>query len=43
MLGSLFPVVTVLLAFTVRGERLSGLQSAGVVSAFAGVGLVSMR
>ena len=43
VLGSLFPVVTVLLAFTVRGERLSGLQSAGVVSALAGVVLVSMR
>ena len=43
VLGSLFPVVTVLLAFTLQGERLSRVQGAGVASALAGVVLVSMR
>jgi drug/metabolite transporter (DMT)-like permease len=41
--GSLFPVVTVGLAFTFGGERLSRLQALGVASAIVGVVLVSLR
>jgi drug/metabolite transporter (DMT)-like permease len=41
VLGQLYPVVTVLLARIVLGERLSGGQAAGVASAFAGVALIT--
>ena len=41
VLGQLYPVVTVLLARVVLGERISGLQAAGVVSAFGGVALIT--
>src|SRR5215207_2029334 len=42
VLGSLFPLVTVGLAFA-AGERLSRAQSLGVVAALAGVVLVSVE
>jgi drug/metabolite transporter (DMT)-like permease len=41
VLGQLYPVVTVLLARVVLGERISRGQGAGVVSAFAGVALIT--
>jgi len=41
VIASLYPVTTVLLARGVLGERLRGVQAAGVVLAFAGVGLVA--
>jgi uncharacterized membrane protein len=41
VVGSLYPVATVLLARAVLGERLRPLQSAGVVAALVGVALVS--
>ena len=41
VLGSLYPVVTVLLAYALLHERLTRLQRAGVVAALAGVALVS--
>jgi drug/metabolite transporter (DMT)-like permease len=41
VLGQLYPVVTVLLARVVLGERISPGQGAGVVSAFAGVALIT--
>ena len=43
VLGSLFPVITVGLAFALLGERLGRLQGVGVVAALAGVVLVSLR
>jgi drug/metabolite transporter (DMT)-like permease len=43
VLGSLFPVVTVTLAFAVLGERLSRSQALGVAAALVGVVLVSLR
>jgi drug/metabolite transporter (DMT)-like permease len=43
VLGSLFPVITVGLAFALLGERLGRLQGVGVVAALAGVALVSLR
>jgi drug/metabolite transporter (DMT)-like permease len=42
VLGSLFPVVTVGLAFA-AGERVSGVQAAGIGAALAGVVLVSVH
>jgi drug/metabolite transporter (DMT)-like permease len=41
VVGSLYPVVTILLARGVLSERLSQVQGAGVVAALAGVALVS--
>ena len=41
VLGQLYPVVTVLLARLVLGERISRGQGVGVVSAFAGVALIT--
>jgi drug/metabolite transporter (DMT)-like permease len=41
VLGSLYPVVTVLLARVVHHERLAAVQNAGVVAALAGVGLIA--
>jgi drug/metabolite transporter (DMT)-like permease len=43
VLGSLFPIVTIALAFVVGGERLSRVQGIGVAAAIAGVVLVSAR
>jgi drug/metabolite transporter (DMT)-like permease len=41
VLGSLYPVATVVLARWLLGERLSGGQNAGVVLALSGVGLLA--
>jgi drug/metabolite transporter (DMT)-like permease len=41
VIGSLYPVMTVLLAWGVVGERISRLQLAGVITAMAGVAMVS--
>lgn len=41
VVGSLYPVITVLLARVVLGERLRRVQLVGVVAAFTGVALVS--
>jgi drug/metabolite transporter (DMT)-like permease len=41
VLGSLYPVSTVLLARVFLRERLTGLQAAGVVAAFAGVAFIA--
>jgi len=41
VVGSLYPIATVLLARAVLGERIRPLQQAGVVLAFFGVGLIS--
>ena len=41
VLGSLFPVVTVVLAHLVLGERISAVQRVGVAVALAGVAIVS--
>jgi len=41
VLGSLYPVVTVLLAGVVHGERLRSVQTVGVVGALAGVVLIA--
>jgi len=40
VLGSLYPVATVLLARTVLHERLRAIQQAGVVVTFGGVALI---
>jgi drug/metabolite transporter (DMT)-like permease len=42
VLSSLYPVVTVVLARAVLGERLSGPQAVGVAAALAGAALVSV-
>ena len=41
VLGSLYPVATVVLARAVLGERLAAIQIAGVTAALAGVGLLA--
>jgi drug/metabolite transporter (DMT)-like permease len=41
VLGSLYPVVTVLLAHVLLGERLTRAQQAGVVVALAGVAAIA--
>jgi drug/metabolite transporter (DMT)-like permease len=41
VLGSLYPVVTVLLAHTLLGERLTRTQRAGVLVALAGVAVIA--
>jgi drug/metabolite transporter (DMT)-like permease len=43
VLGCLFPLVTVTLAFAFLGERLSRAQAAGVAAALMGVVLVSLQ
>jgi uncharacterized membrane protein len=43
VLGSLYPVATVLGARFVHGERMRPVQNAGVVSALAGVALIASR
>jgi drug/metabolite transporter (DMT)-like permease len=42
VLGSLFPIVTVILAFRFLHERLHKVQYAGVILAVAGVALISL-
>ena len=42
VLGSLYPVSTVLLARFVLHERMSATQAAGVAAAFVGVGLIAL-
>ncbi|MEZ5096779.1 MAG: EamA family transporter [Nocardioides sp.] len=42
VLGSLYPVVTVLLAWALLGERLQRVQQVGVAAALAGVALISL-
>jgi drug/metabolite transporter (DMT)-like permease len=42
VLGSLYPVATVVLARWLLGERLSGGQNAGVALALTGVGLLAV-
>lgn len=42
VLSSLYPVVTVALARVFLGERLSGIQAAGVVAAFGGIALIAV-
>ena len=42
VLGSLFPIVTVGLAFA-AGERVSGVQAAGIAARLAGIVLVSVH
>jgi drug/metabolite transporter (DMT)-like permease len=41
VLGSVYPIATVLLAHVVLGERITGVQRLGVLCAFAGVAFVS--
>jgi drug/metabolite transporter (DMT)-like permease len=41
VLGSLYPVVTVLLARVIHGERLAGVQNLGIVLALGGVALIA--
>ena len=41
VLGSLYPVMTVLMARLIHGERLGGVQTAGVVGALSGVVLIA--
>lgn len=41
VLGSLYPVATVMLAYLVLGERVYGIQRAGVAAVFAGVVMMS--
>jgi drug/metabolite transporter (DMT)-like permease len=43
VVGSLFPVVTVGLAFLLDGERLAARQAAGVIAALVGVVLLSLH
>ncbi|MFC7488550.1 DMT family transporter [Knoellia sp. CPCC 206453] len=42
VLGSLYPVATILLARIVLGERLRTIQQVGVVCALAGAGIISL-
>jgi drug/metabolite transporter (DMT)-like permease len=42
VLGSLYPVTTVLLARTLLGERLSGGQATGVAGTLLGVALIGL-
>jgi drug/metabolite transporter (DMT)-like permease len=41
VLGSLYPVVTVLLARVFLGERVRRVQEVGIVAALAGVALIA--
>ena len=42
VLGGLFPVVTVALAYVFLHERLAGVQRVGVLLALAGIPLISV-
>ena len=42
VLGSLYPLATVVLARAVLHEHVTGSQRAGVIAALAGIGLVSL-
>jgi drug/metabolite transporter (DMT)-like permease len=42
VLGSLYPLATVILARALLHEQVSGQQRTGVVAALAGIGLVSL-
>lgn len=42
VIASLYPVVTVILAHVVLGERLALTQRIGAIAAFAGVGMISL-
>jgi drug/metabolite transporter (DMT)-like permease len=41
VLGSLYPVATILAAYLLLGERISRMQRSGVVLALAGIALVA--
>jgi drug/metabolite transporter (DMT)-like permease len=41
VLGSLYPIVTVLAAYAFLGERIGALQQVGVALALAGVAVVA--
>jgi drug/metabolite transporter (DMT)-like permease len=41
VVGSLYPVTTVLLARAVLGERIRAVQTAGILAALAGVALIA--
>jgi drug/metabolite transporter (DMT)-like permease len=41
VLGSLYPVMTVVLARLLLGERVRRIQEAGIVSVLAGVALIA--
>jgi drug/metabolite transporter (DMT)-like permease len=42
VLGSLYPAVTVLLAYRLLGERLGGIQQLGILAVLGGVVLLSV-
>ena len=43
VLGSLYPVMTILLARAILGERLRRVQQAGVLLALVGAAVISLR
>jgi len=42
VLGSLYPAVTVMLAYRLLGERLAGVQQLGILAVLGGVVLLSV-